>query len=104
MNSFEELSKSVVQWANDRKIIPNSKPSMQLLKSVSEMGELCDAYAKMDRIAVIDGIGDVMVTLIIFAALTKLDPVDCLEHAYEQIKDRRGTLTEDGIFIKESDA
>jgi hypothetical protein len=28
--------------------------------------------------------------------------VSCLEAAYEEIKDRRGTLGEDGIFVKEA--
>lgn len=104
MESFESLANAVREWAKARKIVPNSTPAMQLLKSVSEMGELCDAHAKLDRIGVIDGVGDVMVTLIIFAELSNVDPVECLEYAYGQIKDRRGTLTEAGIFVKEIDA
>jgi NTP pyrophosphatase (non-canonical NTP hydrolase) len=30
-----------------------------------------------------------------------LDFVDCVEHAYEQIKDRKGYLRSDGVFVKE---
>jgi hypothetical protein len=30
-----------------------------------------------------------------------LDFVDCVEHAYDQIKDRKGYLRSDGVFIKE---
>ena len=30
-----------------------------------------------------------------------LDFVECVEQAYDEIKDRRGTLREDGVFVKE---
>ncbi len=30
-----------------------------------------------------------------------LDFVECVEQAYNEIKDRRGTLREDGVFVKE---
>ena len=99
--TFAELEDAVKQWARDRKIIPNSTPAAQLLKSVSEMGELADATAKNDIEGVIDGIGDVLVTLIIYAELRGLNLAHCLESAYETIKDRRGTLTAEGIFVKD---
>jgi NTP pyrophosphatase (non-canonical NTP hydrolase) len=99
---FEDLAAKVVQWAADRRIIPNSSPEAQLLKTVSELGELADATAKHDHEEVIDGIGDVLVTLVIFAELKGLSVVDCLACAYETIKDRRGTLTAEGVFVKET--
>lgn len=102
MSRFDDLSDLVLDWARARKIIPNSTATAQLLKSVSEMGELCDAQAKHDRDGVIDGIGDVLVTLVIYADLCQLNLTECLEAAYGEIKDRRGTLTEAGIFIKET--
>lgn len=43
MTNFESLSALVVAWATERRIIPNAKPHSQLLKAVSEMGELADA-------------------------------------------------------------
>jgi NTP pyrophosphatase (non-canonical NTP hydrolase) len=99
--TFAELEDAVKQWARDRKIIPNSTPAAQLLKSVSEMGELADATAKNDIAGVIDGIGDVLVTLIIYAELRGLNLAHCLDCAYQTIKDRRGTLTPEGIFVKD---
>ena len=33
--------------------------------------------------------------------LADVDLVDCLEEAYETIKDHKGYLTSDGIFVKE---
>lgn len=97
--AFWELQ--VIRWAEARKIIPNATPSSQLLKAVSELGELCDAEGKRDIDAIKDGVGDVMVCLINYCALRDINLVDCLAGAYEQIKDRKGTLMPDGTFVKE---
>ncbi len=92
----------VIRWAEARKIIPNSKPHTQLLKAVSEMGELADAEIKGDINAVQDAVGDVLVCLIVYCALRDIDLVDCLKGAYEEIKDRKGTLLPNGTFVKEN--
>lgn len=99
--AMDELIAKVEQWARDRKIIPNSNPQSQLMKTVSELGELADATLKNDRPGVVDGVGDVIVTLIIYAALQGVKLEDCLASAYGEIKDRKGTLTPEGIFVKE---
>lgn len=102
--TFQELDECVIQWARDRQIIPNSNPTAQLMKTMSELGELADATLKNDSDGVLDGIGDVLVTLIIYAYL--YDPAMtlrlCLQKAYDTIKDRKGTLTPEGVFVKES--
>jgi NTP pyrophosphatase (non-canonical NTP hydrolase) len=100
LGNIKDLIDNVEQWGRDRKIIPNSTPQAQLLKSMSEMGELADATLKKDVPEIVDGIGDVLVTLILYAALQNLDIEDCLESAYNEIKDRRGTLTPEGVFVK----
>ena len=51
-----------------------------------------------------DGIGDVLVTLIIVAELERLGVDECLAAAYNEIKDRRGRLTAEGVFVKEEAA
>jgi NTP pyrophosphatase (non-canonical NTP hydrolase) len=99
--TFEELERKVVYWAQERRIIPNATPVSQLLKAVSEIGELCDAEGKKDRAATQDAVGDVLVCLINYCALRNLDMTRCLAGAYEQIKDRRGWLMPDGTFVKE---
>lgn len=91
----------VIRWSENRKIIPNSTPSTQLLKAMSELGELADATIKGDRLGIVDGVGDVMVCLINYCALQDIDLVSCLESAYGQIKDRKGTLLANGVFVKE---
>jgi len=105
MSRFEELNTLVEQWASDRGIIAFSSPSAQLLKTVSELGELADATIKLDSHEIVDGIGDVLVTLIIYAKMQGLTLTECLEAAYAEIKDRRGQLLPTGVFAKEvSDA
>jgi len=99
--SFDELHIRVIQWSRDRQIIPNSTATAQFLKAVSEMGELADALAKKDVALTADAVGDVMVCLINFCALAGLNPVECLEGAYHQIKDRKGFLMPNGVFVKD---
>ena len=99
--SFTSLEMKVIQWAEARKILPNATSQTQLLKTMSELGELADAMIKGDRAGVIDGLGDVLVTLIIVAAKQDLDLTQCLASAYDEIKDRTGTMMPNGVFIKD---
>jgi len=99
--TLEELVSNVVGWSISRGIFPNSTPQAQLLKCLSEVGELADATLKGNRKEVEDGIGDTLVTLIIYARLQDMNLTDCLAAAWEQIKDRRGYLTPEGVFVKE---
>ena len=92
----------IIQWSEARKIIPNSTPEVQLLKAMSEMGELADATIKKDKEAVIDAVGDVMVCLINYCALQDIQLVDCMEVAYDQIKNRKGILLPNGVFQKDT--
>ena len=101
MATYADMELNIIRWAEARKIIPNSTPSTQLLKAISEMGELADATIKNDREAAMDGVGDVLVCLINYCALQDFNLVDCLELAYDQIKHRKGTLLPNGVFVKE---
>lgn len=98
--NIEELIENVEQWAEDRMILMHSKPMPQLMKTMSELGELADATLKNDREEIIDGIGDVLVTLIIYSALQFVTLETALQAAYDQIKDRKGWLTPEGVFLK----
>mgnify|MGYP000104799307 FL=1 len=100
--SYAQVEIKIIQWSESRKIIPNSTPEVQLLKAVSEMGELADATIKKDKEAVVDAVGDVMVCLINYCALQDINLVDCMEVAYDQIKNRKGTLLPSGLFVKEA--
>ena len=162
----------VIQWAVDRGIVQNSTVRAQISKTQEEIDELKAAVAAVDLSETIDGVGDVLVTLIIAAHMAGLDieqcylrefldktswsprliharvewrlawsqkwlndladAVDsgshdvgrliasvaggvvsvascagsngdeCLEAAWQEIKDRKGHLGPDGLFVKES--
>lgn len=99
--TFERLNMSVIRWAKDRHIIQNSTKETQLFKAFSEMGELADATIKGDLKATKDAVGDVLVCLINYCEISGIDIVNCLEVAYDEIKDRKGTLLPNGCFVKE---
>lgn len=118
-NRFAELNALVVKWASDRKIVQNSNVLAQAKKSLEEVGELVEAAAKCEALTPFqlsecgaddmwmaeqeykDAIGDTMVTLLVGCATAGIDPLDCLQLAYDEIKDRKGTLRADGVFVKE---
>ncbi len=100
--NFRALEKKVLEWSDEKGILANATPRDQLLKTMEELGELAGAIAKDNRNGVIDGFGDVLVTLIIGAELQGLNMEDCLEYAYNEIKNRTGTI-QDGIFVKDSE-
>lgn len=102
--SFEDLRSKVVQWACDRQITDYATPQGQLLKTVEEVGELAAGLARGDGGKVQDAVGDILVCLINFCEILRIDPVYCLSIAYDQIKDRKGFMTEYGIFVKEDEA
>ena len=99
--SYAELELKVLRWSEARKIIPNSTPAAQFKKLQEEINELYEAMSNDDMVEVIDGIGDSMVCLINICALYDINLTDCLEAAYNQIKDRRGYMNQEGIFVKE---
>lgn len=161
-----EFYNSVIQWAKDRKLIPNATAFAQRNKSFEEALELHTAVLTNDTALFRDSVGDVLVTLIIGeylvkggnAELNKLEehvaiverdykqylkyhyniltdrerivdtlftPIgsreyvlaaqscitlalvhpdvtleECLEQAWNDIKDRTGEMGEDGIYYK----
>ena len=99
--SYADVEMKVIQWSEARKIIPNSTPFAQSMKAVEEINELVDALRKGDKYEAIDAIGDTVVCLINVCALLDVNLTDCLKAAYEQIKDRKGYMNEQGIFVKQ---
>lgn len=98
---FEILESKVIEWAKARQIIPNATPQAQLNKALSELSELFGAESQHDGDGIKDGVGDVVVCLINYCALRGISLTECLALAYDEIKDRRGTLLSDGTFVKE---
>ena len=100
--SYEQTELQVVMWGEKRGIIQNSDSKTQLLKAFSEMGELADAITKRNHDAIIDGLGDVLVCLTMVAAIEDVDLKQCFLSAYEEIKDRKGFLNKEGVFVKDA--
>lgn len=100
--SYAEIEMKVIQWSEARKIIPNSTAFAQSMKAVEEINELVDALRDNNKLEAVDAIGDTVVCLINVCALLDVNLTDCLAHAYEEIKDRKGLMNAEGIFVKES--
>lgn len=100
--SYAKTEMLVVQWGEARGIVQNSTPYAQALKTKEELDELFDAISKGDREATADAYGDILVTLVMGCACADLDLVECFKGAYEEIKDRKGFLNKEGLFIKQS--
>ena len=98
--SFDKLSDNVIEWAYDKGILERENAPKQMLKVLEEVGETAGALLKGNESELKDGIGDSFVTLIILSRQLGLTPEECLEAAWDEIKDRKGK-TENGVFIKE---
>lgn len=94
----------VIQWGRNKGL---NDPKAQLNKVIEEVGEIAheitrnhydlDALEQPDELY--DAIGDSLVTIIILADILNMDPMACLEIAYEAIANRTGE-TKNGTFVK----
>ena len=121
------LEKEIIEWADAKDLIKNGNPYAQYAKFMEEANEILVAinknilwekdyiYKKENNIEITrdffnkgaefenelkDAYGDTLVTLIISAEQFELGLEDCLEYAYNEIKDRTGK-TVGGTFIKD---
>jgi NTP pyrophosphatase (non-canonical NTP hydrolase) len=90
----------IVQWHYDRNLIDGSTDKDQALKLLQELGELSDSICKGNDIR--DDLGDMLVVMINIMERNNISMADCLEKAWNDIKDRKGRMV-DGIFVKEGD-
>ena len=91
---------SIRSWANDRGLYDGGDPKTQALKLVEEVGETCRAILKEDAKGMIDGIGDCVVVLTNLAELIGTPIEECINVAYNEIKDRTGKM-DNGTFKKD---
>ena len=96
---FEEFEENVKGWSTERGIYAHSDAKSQILKAVSEMGELADNAIKGKDIT--DDIGDTIVCLINVAVLSNIEMEDAFNQAWNDIKDRTGHMVAGGAFIKD---
>lgn len=113
---MRELIQVINDWAREKGIFQKATPLAQMEKTFEECHELQEAlyhqlngahgYTNSKGKEVItdeeiqDAIGDICVTLIIQCEMQGLDIEDCIQSAYDVIKDRKGKMV-DGKFIKE---
>ena len=99
-SGMDTLVWKVKQWHRDRNLIEGSSDKDQTLKLLQELGELSDSVCKGKDIR--DDIGDMLVVMINIIERNKLTMTECLQKAWDDIKDRKGKMV-DGIFVKEGD-
>ena len=98
--TFAMTEIETVRWGEARGIIQNGQPMGQMVKLFEETTELFDAIHKKNKEETIDAIGDIMVVLTMICGILDLNLADCYESAYQSIKDRKGYLRPDGVFVK----
>ena len=115
--NYQELEKLVLEWADNKGILEKATPMAQANKTLEEVQELIEAvyWQKYNvetyvnekgkqvntKEEIKDALGDILVTIIIGAKLQGLQLEDCLESAYNVIKNRNGKMV-DGQFIKDN--
>jgi|TARA_R110000744_G_scaffold224996_3_gene343469 uncharacterized protein YabN with tetrapyrrole methylase and pyrophosphatase domain len=88
----------ISMWHRDRNLIAGATDKDQFCKLIQECGELSDNICKKQDVR--DDIGDIIVVLINIAVRNDITIEECLRVAYDDIKDRRGTMV-DGVFLKD---
>ena len=103
---MNNLIENIKQWADERDL-KDADPNIQWMRVTEEVGEIRDVLLKPSKFtepeeALKDALGDSLVTLIVLAYQKNLDIKECPEHAYNEIKDRKGKMV-NGTFVKEAD-
>lgn len=96
MTTFDKIR----QWAEARNLIEGATPHAQMVKLIEEAGELANGISRSNKELIVDSIGDCVVVLTILAAQYGFSIEDCIDSAYDEIKDRKGRMV-NGIFVKE---
>lgn len=98
MNKLDAL---IDEWFYDRGIAQNGTPLGQYTKVLEEVQEILDGISRGNIDDIEDGIGDAYVTLRGLCLILHINFDVAVEKAYNEIKDRKGYLRNDGVFVKE---
>lgn len=122
--NFEKVKELVLKWADDKDLLHSENADKQFMKFIEEVFEfktefdnwvflrkMC-GFVSDEELMYMEGksltinskleMGDIFVTLIILCEDLGIDPVVCLEMAYEKISKRQGR-TINGTFVKSED-
>ena len=97
--SEDNIFDSIRDWALDRGLYQKGDTKTQYIKLMEESGELAQALLKDNKAEIIDAIGDMVVVLTNLSYMAGVKIEDCIESAYNEIKDRKG-LMQNGTFVK----
>lgn len=106
--TLETLIGAIHQWGRERGIHQNGRLDSQAGKLVEEANETFEAAKKLALSVagwdeLMDGIGDTFVVLVQLCAIAGIELEEAIDRAYLEIRDRKGFLNEDGVFVKETD-
>ena len=88
------------EWAIEKGIYQSGDPKTQYVKLQEEAGELAKALLKNDEPEIKDALGDCVVVLVNLSELCGYKLEECIESAYDVIKNRTGKM-ENGTFKKD---
>ena len=98
---FEELKQAIEVWS-ERRNLHIQDPARQAIKTLEEVTELQEALYNENMHNLKDAVGDTIVTLVVLCQQLGIDVLECLEQAYNTIKNRQGRMI-NGTFVKEED-
>lgn len=97
MSNFDVLVDEVLMWAERKGILAANDKLAQQRKFLEEAMEYIMEHDPVKKKV---ELGDVLVTVIINAELHGWDVSDCLEDAWNKIRNRTGKMV-DGAFVKD---
>lgn len=87
-------------WAEERGLYAKGDVKTQYVKLGEEFGELGKSIIQDNSGELVDAIGDMVVVLTNLAHLAGFKIEDCIDAAYDEIKDRKGKMV-GGSFVKQ---
>ena len=95
----DNIFNNIRNWAKQIGLYDKGDTKTQYVKLQEESGELAKAILKNDKPEVIDAIGDMVVVLTNLAHLEGLTIEECIQSAYNVIKNRTGKMV-NGTYVK----
>lgn len=96
---MNDLISKIELWGYERGL-DECDSVMQSTKTLEEIIELQQALIKNDRLEIEDAIGDIFVTLVMICLQQDMNIEECIENAYQVIRNRKGRMV-NGLWVKE---
>lgn len=96
-----ETFEQIREWAEERGLYSQGSVDTQYIKLAEEFGEVGKAIINQDVDEFKDGLGDMVVVLVNLAHIYGTSLEECIELAWQEIKNRKGKMI-NGTFVKET--